>query len=90
MKVIIDGVAYIPEPVISETKPKPEKGIMAKNDIEAARLYYSFEPLCPECGDRAVPTNFPPKDFGGEKDDKRNKTQVTVLLSTRRLLPNKD
>lgn len=70
MRVIIDGVEYIskPEPI---KEPIPTDEIKAKNDMEAAKLYYAFEPLCPECGHRAFPTNFPLESFGGEKSDKR-------------------
>jgi hypothetical protein len=70
MKVIIDGVEYIakPEPV-NLIEPKRTE-ISAKNDVEAARLWYAFEPQCPECGHRAFPTNFSPESVGGKKDDK--------------------
>ena len=69
MKVIVDGTEYIkkPEPV----EIKTPKNIVASNDTEAARLYYQFEPLCPECGNRAFPTNFPATCFGGKTKDKR-------------------
>jgi hypothetical protein len=26
--------------------------------------------ICPECGNKAFPTNFPPSSFGGRKNDK--------------------
>ena len=69
MNVVINGDEYI-------KKPKPakldiSKNIVANNDLEAAKLYYAFEPLCPECGQRAFPTNFPPESFGGSKSDTR-------------------
>lgn len=69
MKVIIDGDEYIKKPKAMDIKPL--KGLNAENDIEAAKLYHAYEPLCPECGSRAFPTNFPPESFGDDKDDKR-------------------
>ena len=41
-------------------------------DIETMKkMYRTHEPLCPECGRRAFPTNFPAHCFGGKKYDKR-------------------
>ena len=46
--------------------------ITASNDEKDEKLYYEgYEPLCPECGRRAFPTDFPPQSVGGEKSDKR-------------------
>lgn len=72
MDVVIDGIEYIPKPELKKYKGKeePTTGIVAFNDTEAFKLYQTFYPLCPECGCRAFPTNFPPESFGGEKNDK--------------------
>jgi len=69
MNVVIDGIEYMPKPKI-KGKEEPTKRIISRNDAEAYRLYEKFYPLCPECGRRAFPTNFPPDSVGGKKDDK--------------------
>ncbi len=71
MKVEIDGIKYIKKPEEKIADSIIEKGVFANNDPEAAKLYYKFEPMCPECGRRAFPTNFPAEIFGGKKSDKR-------------------
>ena len=50
-------------------KQAEEKNI---TDIKTmTEMYETHEPLCPECGRRAFPTNFLPEHVGGEKYDKR-------------------
>lgn len=71
MKVEINGINYVPEKKPATPKQEIAEGLTAENDVEAAKLYYAYEPLCPECGRRAFPTNFPPESFGGDKNDKR-------------------
>ncbi len=71
MKVEIDGIEYIEKPKAVVLSNDKSVELSADNDIEAAKLYYAYEPLCPECGYRAFPTNFPPSSFGGDKNSKR-------------------
>ena len=61
----------ITEALKNEEQPEIVEEIKANNDSEAEKLYLAHEPLCPECGKRAFPTNFPPSCFGGKKDDNR-------------------
>lgn len=47
--------------------------ISIDDDGEALKLYHKegYEPICPECGEGAFPTNFSPISLGGSKNDKR-------------------
>jgi len=46
--------------------------LTAKNDEEAMVLFNKgYEPLCPECKQRAIITNFEPKHLGGKTSDKK-------------------
>jgi len=71
LKVVIDGVEYIQKPELKQAHPiPPVADVRANNDEEAFRLWHKFEPLCPECGARAFPTNFSAESLGGKKNDK--------------------
>jgi len=54
-----------------ELEKKKANEITEVSQKEIYVKYATHEPLCPECGRRAFPTNFPPECFGGKKDDKR-------------------
>ena len=71
MKVIIDGDEYIKKPVLVKCVERTLPREFVLDDKEAMELYHKgYEPLCPECGYRSFPTNFPALCFGGKKEDK--------------------
>jgi len=45
--------------------------VIAHNDEEAVELMKTHIPTCPECGHKAIGSNFRGKDLGGKSDDER-------------------